>query len=108
MGPHSSASAHPSRVDTEIAFRMRLTGHHRGEIVRAIKEGAPAERPGKKRDWDAYAKRTAVFAFGVPGNRLAEQLRPKHERFRELEGRGHDERELLPPRGPFSRFGLGR
>jgi Relaxase/Mobilisation nuclease domain/Large polyvalent protein-associated domain 7 len=99
---------HPSRVDAEIAVRMRLTGHHRDEIVRAIKEAAPAERPGEKRDWDAYAKRTAVFAFGVPGDRLAEQLRPQHERFRELEGRGRDERELLPPRGPFSRFGLGR
>jgi hypothetical protein len=99
---------HPSRVDAEIAVRMRLTGHHRGEVVRAIKEAAPAERPGEKRDWDAYARCTAVFAFGVPGDRLAEQLRPQHERFRELEGRGRDERELLPPRGPFSQFGLGR
>ncbi len=99
---------HPSRVDTEIAVRMRLTGHHRDDIVRAIKETTPAVRPGEKRDWDLYAKRTAVFAFGVPGDRLAEQLRPQHGRFRGVEGRGHDERELLPPRGPFSRFGLER
>jgi hypothetical protein len=99
---------HPSRVDTEIAVRMRLTGHHRGEIVRAIMEAALADRPGEKRDWDAYSRRTADVAFGLPGDRLAEQLRPQHERFRELEGRGRDERELLPPRGPFSRFGLGR
>jgi hypothetical protein len=99
---------HPSRVDAEIAVRMRLTGHHQDEIERAIKEAAPAERPGEKRDWDAYAKRTAVFAFGVPEDRLAEQLRPQHERFRELEGRGRDERELLPPGVPFSHFGRGR
>ena len=99
---------HPSRVDAEIAVRMRMTGHHRGEIVRAIKDAAPTERPGEKRDWDAYAKRTADFACGVPGDRLAERLRSQHERFRGLEGRGRDERELLPPRGPFSRFGLGR
>jgi hypothetical protein len=34
--------------------------------MRAIKEAAPAERPGEKRDWDVYAKRTAAVAFGVP------------------------------------------
>ena len=92
----------------EIAVRMRLTGHHRGYIVRAIQEAAPADRPREKRDWDAYAKRTAEVAFGVHGDRLAEQLRPQQERFRGLEGRGRDEPELLPPGGPFSRFGLGR
>ena len=87
---------------------MRLTGHHRGYIVRAIQEAAPADRPREKRDWDAYAKRTAAVAFGVPGDRLADQLRPRHERFRGREGRGRDEPELLPPGGPFSRFGIGR
>jgi hypothetical protein len=104
----SGQPVHPSRVDGEIAVRMRLTGHHRGEIVRAFKEAAPADRPGETRDWDSYAKRTADVAFGLPGDRLAEHLRPQHERFRELEGRDRDQRELLPPRGPFSRFGLGR
>jgi len=99
---------HPSRVDAEIAVRLRLTGHHRDEIVRAIKDTAPVDRPDEKRDWDAYAKRTADFAFGVPGDRLAEHLRLQHERFRRIEGRDRDEPELLPPGGPFSRFGLGR
>ncbi|HZL18531.1 MAG TPA: TraI/MobA(P) family conjugative relaxase [Polyangia bacterium] len=105
---HPGQHVHPSRVDAEIAVRMRLTGHHRGEIVRAIKDAAPVDRPDEKRDWDAYARRTAAFAFGVPGDRLAEQLRPQHERFRGLEGPGRDEPELLPPGGPFSRFGLRR
>jgi hypothetical protein len=87
---------------------MRLTGHHRGEIVRAIKDAVSADRPGEKRDWDAHAKRTADFGFGVPGDQLAERLRPEHERFRGLDGRGRDEPELPPAGGPFSRFGLGR
>jgi hypothetical protein len=99
---------HPSRIDAEIAVRLRLAGHHRGEIVRIIKEAAPAHRPSEKREWDAYAKRTADVAFGLPGDRLAEQLRTHHERFRKPETRGRDESELLPPGGPFSRFGLGR
>jgi hypothetical protein len=94
----------PSRIDAEIAVRMRLTDHHRAEIVRAIKDAASAGRPEEKRDWDAYAKRTADFAFGVPGDRLAEHLSPQDERFRRIEGRNRDEPELLPPGGPFSRF----
>jgi hypothetical protein len=46
---------------------MRLGGHRRGEIERAIKEVAPADRRAETRDWDAYAKRTVAVAFGVPG-----------------------------------------
>ena len=97
----------PSRVDAEIAVRMRLTGHHRDEIVRAIKEAGLADRSGETRDWDAYAKRTVAVAFGVPGDVLAEHLRRQADRFRNLEGR-RDEPERPPPGGPFSRFGLGR
>ena len=99
---------HPSRVDAEIAVRMRLTGHHRDEIVRAIKEAAPAARPGETRDWNAYAKRTTTVAFGIPGDRLAEHLRRQNDRLRSLEGRHRDEPERPPPGDPFSRFGLGR
>ena len=65
---------------------MRLTGHHRDEIAQAIKEAAPAIRPGEMRDWEAYAKRTATVAFGVPGDRLAEYLRRQGDRLRGLEG----------------------
>jgi hypothetical protein len=103
-----SQHIHPSRVDTEIAVRMRLTGHHRGEIVLAISEAARADRPGERRDWDAYAKRTAAFAFGVPGGRISEDLRSHRERLFRLEGRTPDEPERLPPGGPFSRLGPTR
>jgi hypothetical protein len=99
---------HPSRVDAEIAVRMRLTGHRRDEIVRAIKEAVPVVRPGEMRDWDAYAKRTVAAAFGVPGDRLAECLRRQDDRLRRLEGRHRDEPERLPLGGAFYRVGLGR
>jgi hypothetical protein len=97
-------SIDPSRVDAEIAVRMRLTGHHRDEIVRAIREAAPAVRLDEMRDWDAYAERTAAVAFGVPGDRLAEDLRRRDKRSRRLGGRLRDEPERLPLGGPFSRF----
>ena len=58
----------PSRVDAEIAVRMRVTGHHEDEIVRAMKEAGLADRRGETRDWDAYAKRAVAVAFGVPGD----------------------------------------
>ena len=98
----------PSRVDAEIAVRMRLAGHRRGEIERAIKEAVPADRRGETRDWDAYAKRTVAVAFGIPGDRLSEHLRRQHDRFRRLQERHREEPERPPPGGPFSRFGPGR
>jgi hypothetical protein len=87
---------------------MRFTGHHRDEIVEAIKEVAPAVRPNEMRDWITYAKRTADVAFGVSGDRLAEHLRLQDDRLSRLERRHRDEPEQLPPGGPFSRIGLGR
>jgi phage regulator Rha-like protein len=99
---------HPSRVDAEIAVRMRLAGHQRREIVRAIKETAPAVRPDEIRDWDAYARRTATCAFGPPGDRLAEDLRQQDDRLPRLKGRDGDEPERLPPGSRFSRLGVGR
>jgi Relaxase/Mobilisation nuclease domain/Large polyvalent protein-associated domain 7 len=98
----------PSRIDAEIAVRMRLAGHRRREIERGIKEAVPAERRGETRDWDAYAKRTVAVAFGIPGDRLFEYLRRQHDRFRRLHERHREEAERLPPGGPFSRFGPGR
>jgi hypothetical protein len=98
----------PSRVDLEIAVRMRLAGHRRGEIERAIKDAVPAGRRGETRDWDAYAKRTVAVAFGIPGDRLSEHLRRQHDRFRQLQERHREESERLPPGGPFSRFEPGR
>ena len=94
----------PSRIDAEIAIRMRLAGHRRGDIERAIKEAVPADRRREARDWDTYAKRTVDVAFGVPGDHLAEQLKRQEDRLRQFEGRHRDESERLPPGGPLSRF----
>jgi hypothetical protein len=87
---------------------MRLAGHRRGAIERAIKEAVPADRPGETRDWDLYAKRTVAVAFGIPGDRLSEYLRRQHDRFRRIQERGREELERPPPGGPFSRFGPER
>jgi hypothetical protein len=76
-----------SRLDAEIAVRLRLTGHDRDQIERTIAEGARALRPGEQRDWAAYAHRAIDFAFGVPGSRLARDLEPRREYFLSLEGR---------------------
>ena len=99
---------HQSRVDAEVAVRMRLTGHRRDEVVRAIREAAPAVRSGEMRDWDAYAKETEAVAFGVPGDRLAEHLRRQDDRLRRLEGRNRDDPERFPLGGPLSRSGIER
>jgi hypothetical protein len=37
----------PSRLDAEVAVRLRLTGHHRHAIARAIREAAEASHPGR-------------------------------------------------------------
>lgn len=96
---------HPSRVDAEIAVRMRLAGYDRGDVVRAIKDAAPIDRPNEERNWEAYAKRTANYAFAVPGDRLVEQIRPPYDRSRGLAGHSRDASEPLPPGSPFSRTG---
>jgi hypothetical protein len=83
-------------------------GHDRDKIVQTIKEAAARDRPGEMRDWDAYATRAATVAFGIPGNRMAEYLRQRDERFRVREGRRRDEPKLLPPGGPFFRSGPER
>jgi Relaxase/Mobilisation nuclease domain/Large polyvalent protein-associated domain 7 len=76
-----------SRLDAEVAVRLRLTGHDRDTIERAIAEGAHVLRPGEQRDWVAYAHRAVDFAFGVPGSRLVRDLAPRREHLLGLEGR---------------------
>jgi Relaxase/Mobilisation nuclease domain/Large polyvalent protein-associated domain 7 len=77
----------PSRFDSEVAARLRLTGHHRDAIFGAIKEGAAASRAGERRDWDAYARRAVDFAFGVPGSQLARTFELRREHLLRVEGR---------------------
>jgi hypothetical protein len=90
------ADADSSRLDAEVAVRLRVTGHSPDAIVRAIREGAPAMRPDEQRDWDAYARRAADFAFSVPGLQLAEHLAPQRERLLKIEGRHHRELDGRP------------
>lgn len=83
----------PSRVDAEVAVRMSVTGHSRGDIVLAIRDGGRAGRPKEIREWTSYAERAADYASSAPGRRLREQLVNKEKVLR-LEGRD-GERELL-------------
>jgi hypothetical protein len=88
----------PSRFDSEVAVRLRLTGHHREAIFVAIQEGAAASRAGERRDWDAYARRAVDFAFGVPGSQLAHELRFRREPFLRIEGRDLEQKRVPPSR----------
>jgi hypothetical protein len=88
--------ADPSRLDAEVAVRLRVAGHSPDAIVRAIREGAPAMRPDERRDWDRYARRTADFVFSVPGSQLAAHLAPHRERLLRAEMRHHREFDARP------------
>ncbi|MEP6652922.1 MAG: TraI/MobA(P) family conjugative relaxase [Myxococcales bacterium] len=90
--------ADPSRLDAEVAVRLRVMGYQPDVIVRTIRDGAPALRPHERRDWDDYARRAVDFAFGVPGSRLAAELVRRNEHTlrtevgyseRKTESRGH-------------------
>jgi Relaxase/Mobilisation nuclease domain/Large polyvalent protein-associated domain 7 len=81
-----AARTDPSRIDAEIAVRLRLTGHQPDSIERTIREAARAMRPAEPRDWGEYARRAVDFAFDVPGSRLARDLEPRREHLLSLEG----------------------
>jgi len=69
----------PSRLDADVAVRLRVMGYQPEAIVRTIRDGALALRPHERRDWNDYARRAAEFALGVPGSRLAAELVLGHE-----------------------------
>lgn len=78
----------PSRVDSTIAVRLRVTGHGQADIEGAIRQCAPAIRQGDEgRNWQDYAQRAARFAFSVAGDRQAEELARYRQQWQELEGR---------------------
>jgi hypothetical protein len=89
-------NADPSRLDAEVAVRLRVAGHSPDAIARAIREGAPAMRPNEQRDWDAYARRAANFAFSVPGSQLAAHLEPQRARLIGVERLYHRELDARP------------
>ena len=65
--PHSSLPA-SSRLDAQIALRLRAEGYSRTDVVAAVRHCAPESSGGEKRDWNRYAERTAAYAFGVAGD----------------------------------------
>jgi len=64
---------------------MRVSGYRRDAIAQAIREAVPIERPNERRDWDRYARRTADFAFSLPGPELADHLARQRGRKRNTE-----------------------
>lgn len=95
----------PSRLDAEVAARLRFTGHDRDAIARVIKDSAPALRPDERRDWNTYARRAVDFAFGLPGSRLLQQIERQREHLLSIEGRPLEDRV---PFGRRDRAPLGR
>jgi hypothetical protein len=95
----------PSRLDAEVAVRLRLTGHDRDAIARVIKHSVPALRPGERRDWDCYARRAVDFAFGLPGSRVLQQFERQRQHLLSVEGRSLEEQVPSRRRG---RAPLGR
>jgi hypothetical protein len=87
--------ADPSRLDAEVAVRLRVIGYQPEVIVRAIRDGAPTLRPHERRDWNDYARRAADFAFGVAGSRLAVELVRRREQTLRPEV-GYPERKIEP------------
>jgi hypothetical protein len=93
-----------SRVDAEVAVRMSVTGHSRGDIVLAIRDGARATRPSEVRDWRIYAERAANYAFSAPGRQLRDQLVNKDQKLLRVEGRDGRAELLRRPGGPLRSF----
>ncbi|MDA8381748.1 MAG: relaxase/mobilization nuclease domain-containing protein [Betaproteobacteria bacterium] len=75
----------PSRIDSMVALRMRMTGHSREEVEATIRQCA-AERQSEGRDWDRYAQRTTAYAFGAAGNKQTERLARYTTLWRRMEG----------------------
>jgi hypothetical protein len=84
----SAGPVNYSRIDMEIAVRMRATGHGENAITDAMELRAPMVRPASERqshEWHEYARRTVAFAFSTAGDREVERSRPDHDRWRQVE-----------------------
>jgi len=67
---NNSELAHsPSMLDAIIAMYMRGKGFSRDDVEKTIEHCAPKAQAGQEaRDWQRYAKRTASYAFSLPGD----------------------------------------
>jgi hypothetical protein len=89
-------SANSSRLDAEVAVRLRLMGYPPDRIARTIRDGAPALQQHDQRDWNEYARRAVEFAFGVPGDRLARELAQERKHLGRLQGRSLENDRVRP------------
>ena len=78
-GQYRGKAVDPSRLDAQVAVRLAVTGHSPEQIAETIKNGARRARPGEHRDWDAYGRRAAEFAFSPPGRELQERLADRQQ-----------------------------
>ncbi len=75
-----------SRIDGEIAVRMRVTGHTQAEVEQIMIQCAQAARETSEgRDWERYGKRAAQYAFGAAGDRQMPRLEAYGKQLLELE-----------------------
>jgi Large polyvalent protein-associated domain 7/RepB DNA-primase C-terminal helical domain len=76
-----------SRLDQLVALRLRITGHSRADVERAIREVAARRNPAEKRNWTEYARRAARHAFGVSGDRTLAGMAESRTFLIRLEGK---------------------
>ncbi|ABM40055.1 hypothetical protein Pnap_4637 (plasmid) [Polaromonas naphthalenivorans CJ2] len=91
LSRHTAGRVNLSRVDSMIAVRLRVTGHAQEAIADALRLCAPGIRETlETRDWLAYARRAARFAFSAAGDLQAAELEV-HRRAWEMLGGRHQE-----------------
>jgi hypothetical protein len=96
----TQGAADSSRLDAEVAVRLRLIGYPRDAISRAIRDGAPALRPDDHRDWNEYARRAVEFAFGIPGDALGLELAQERRAPKRSQDRSFENDKAFRPPGP--------
>lgn len=77
LSRHGKKRIDQSRIDAQVALRLRLTGHQREDVEAAMEFFAPTIGGEKLRsDWAIYARKAADFAWGPAGQRQVEMMQP--------------------------------
>ena len=75
-----------SRIDAQVALRLKMTGHDRNDVQAALIQCSPQHTIEiTQRDWALYAKRATDFAWGPAGRRQATLQGPQLEHWKALE-----------------------
>jgi hypothetical protein len=72
-----------------MPFDEMLTSTKRNRAAISSANALPI-RSGERRDWNAYARRTVDFGFGVPGSQLAHAVELRRGHLLGIEGRSHE------------------